>query len=249
MGAVGWCLVLGMGALAWAQASPTDVRNDVKGAIRIEQQVQQKIEAWNEERSGVLADIRELKAQKKWLEYQHKKYDAYIREQDAAISELKRKQEEIEKIKTALEPYMAETVERLETFVHEDLPFLTEERERRLAFLRNSLYDYHLALGEKLRRVLEALHVEAEYGRTLEKSEATLELSGGPTRVVLFRVGRVGLFGMSLDGKNVVRLNAKTGEWEPLPAAFRAKLSLALDMADKRRAVELVDLPVGTWNP
>ena len=53
---------------------------------------------------------------------------------------------------------------RLEESVARDLPFLTEERSLRLASLRQELVRPDIAGAEKLRRLLEALQIEAQYG-------------------------------------------------------------------------------------
>ena len=123
-----------------------------------------------------------------------------------------------------------------------------DERTRRLAFLKDSLADYDLGSGEKLRRILEALHVEADYGRNIEKSEAVLDIQGSQTSVYLLRIGRTAVFYVSLDGTKVGRL-APTGEWEPLPSGYASELTRAMEMAERRRAVELVELPLGEVKP
>ncbi len=77
---------------------------------------------------------------------------------------------------------MDEWLMRLEEFVKKDLPFLPEERERRLKFLKDSLNDYHLGLDEKTRRLLESLQAEAGYGEDVEKSEGSIQLKAGAAR-------------------------------------------------------------------
>ncbi len=231
-----------------AASSSRALQEKVEGAIRSERGIQEKAERWAADRTEVLAEIRELKNQKQWLDLQKKKYLSYIEKLNESLAELNRKKKEIEILKTSLEPYLYETVDRLDLSIHQDLPFLMGERTRRLTFLKDSLADYDLGSGEKLRRILEALHVEADYGRNIEKSEAVLEIQGSQTSVYLLRIGRTAVFYVSLDGTKVGRLTP-TGEWEPLPSGYASELTRAMEMAERRRAVELVELPLGEVKP
>ena len=146
-----------------------------------------------------------------------------------------------------LEPYLEKIYRRLEGFVAGDLQFLHEERTRRLAFLRSSLDDYRVKLSEKLRRMLEALQVEANYGRSIGKTEGVLSLGGEKSGVNFIRVGRLSLFFLSEDHEKAGYLDTKTGKWKLLDHKYARELSKAIEMAERKRAIELVDLPVGKW--
>ena len=61
-----------------AASSSRALQEKVEGAIRSERGIQEKAERWAADRTEVLAEIRELKNQKQWLDLQKKKYLSYI---------------------------------------------------------------------------------------------------------------------------------------------------------------------------
>jgi len=228
-----------------AETSPAELQNQIKKNIRQGQASQEAADAWAKKRDAYLNEIQELKHRKRWLTHQKGKYETYIQKQQAVISALEQRQKETEKIKISLEPALDEWFAQLEAFVQKDLPFLDQEREKRLRFLKASLNDYHLTLDEKTRRLLESLQAEAGYGGTIEKSEKVIPLETGPAQVNIFRLERVALFYLSLDGKAGGWFDPKTQKWVPLPDKYTRVISSALEIAEKKRTPELLELPIG----
>ncbi len=217
---------------------------DVTTAIKTESAAQREYTAWDEQRDAASAELRDMKAMEDWLSFQNKKYTEYLKRQKAVIAELERRKEEVRRIRMELEPYLEVIVDRMDAFVGEDLPFLPEERQARVAFLRDSLSDYHLELSEKLRRVFEALHVETEYGRTVEVTTTELPVDGVPTQVSLFRLGRTALYYVTADGSGAGMWDQQGRSWKTLDGNAARTLRRAEEMAARKRAVELLDLPV-----
>ena len=92
----------------------------------------------------------------------------------------------------------------------------------------------------------EGLQIETEYGRMVESIEdQTLNLNGVDTQVVIFRLGRVGMYYMTLDETQVGRYNMDTHKWEPLPDDLVRSISRAVDIGLRKRTAEIVDLPLG----
>ncbi len=240
---LGWVLMMPFTATA---QSPRQIEDILQGAVELQQEVQKEGDEWAREREVLLQEIRDLKNQKRWLEFQINKHREYIRREKAVIKELGRRERELSRINIALEPYLEEVSQRLASFVNSDMPFLPEERKRRLSFLRDALNDYHISLGEKLRRVLEALLVEANYGKGMEKTEVTLDLNGVPTEVEMLRLGRLALFFQTPDQKTTGMFDRRTRKWEILPSKYTRDVGLAMEMADRKRATELLFLPVGS---
>jgi hypothetical protein len=135
----------------------------------------------------------------------------------------------------------------MEAFVAKDLPFLSEERQRRIAALKRSLNNYNLPLSEKLRRVFsEGLQIETEYGRMVETVEdQTLNIDGTETQVMIFRLGRVGMFYMSLDESQIGRYNTEKRQWEPLQTDLTRSIKRGIDIGQRKRTAEIIDLPLG----
>ena len=231
-------------AAAASAQSPEAVLDRAEQAIHAEAAAQEQANAWAQERDQASAEIRNLKLQEAWLDFQIVKYQRYIEQQNQAIAELERRKEEAARLAMELEPFLETVVDQLEAHVARDLPFLPEERAVRIAFLRQSLDDYHLDLGEKLRRVLEALQVEMEYGRTVETGSREIMLDGRPVRVSTFRLGRTALYYLTEDGSAAGMWDREAGDWQALDTDFARTLMLARDMAARKRAVELLPLPL-----
>ena len=212
---------------------------------RVEQAAREKVRNWEAERTERLDELSRLKAELRWLTFQRRRQAAYTAKREAAVEALKRRRIEVGRINRELEPFLAETVDRLAGFTARDLPFLARERAKRIQFLRDSLTDYRLGLSEKFRRVMEALLVEAGYGRGVEATEETIDLAGRPTEVEVLRLGRLALFFRTPDGSRMGWRTRADQTWQGLPRSEARQLNLALDMARRRRAVDLIQLPVG----
>lgn len=230
---------------ALAASDPKAVHEQAAKAIAAEAAAQETYEQWTDNKESLAAEIRDMKAMNAWLQFQNQKYEKYLRKQEAVIAELERRKQEARRIRMELEPFLETVVDDLEKFVAGDLPFFDQERAGRIRFLRASLDDYHLDLSEKLRRVVEALQVETEYGRSVSTTASELEINGTPTRVSIFRLGRTALFYRTADGSGTGVWDRNSKTWRPLDESFGRTLKQASDMADRKRAVELLYLPMG----
>ena len=239
------CALLMTPALALAAQTAQAAHQKIVNAVSSEAKAQAMYTRWSDTKQETAAQIRDMKAMDSWLDFQNHKYAKYIEKQESVIAELKRRKEEAKRIRMQLEPFLEKVVDNLEQFVNEDLPFLREERQQRIVFLRTSLNDYRLELSEKLRRVFEALQVETEYGRTVASDTVEMDLNGTPTRVNMFRLGRTALFYRAADGSSAGVWDRDAGSWKTLGAEYARTLHRAVDMAQRKRAVELLDLPVG----
>lgn len=226
-------------------AGPTaTAQKGVHEAIKTEAQAQAQVEKWERERDSKRGKLRSLESRLEWLRFQEDKLTAYTERQERTLAELERRKLELARIQQELEPWLEDVVASLEQAVQSDLPFLPEERTRRLSFLRDSLDDYKLGSAEKLRRVLEALKVEAEYGRSVEVQERTLDIQGSQTLASVFRLGRAGLYYLTQDGTQAGRWSRVSSSWEPLSTSYVATIRRAVDIAQRKRAAEILDLPV-----
>ena len=88
-------------------------------------------------------------------------------------------------------PLMVRMVDMLDQFVKMDVPFLKDERSKRVADLKAMLTRADVSTSEKFRRVLEAYQVENEYGRTIESYRDVQTVAGTKLTVDFLRVGRI----------------------------------------------------------
>jgi DNA repair exonuclease SbcCD ATPase subunit len=239
-------MLAGFGS-AFAQDSPEEVHQKVTKTITTESKAQEKADDWNWEKDPLLSDIRDLKYRITWKQYRQQKYRNYIKGVEESIERLKFQEEEINRLREQLEPYLEQVVDRLETFVKNDLPFLPDERQKRIDNLRASLNSYTTALSEKLRRVFAiGLQPETQYGRLIEAEEdVTLNINGIETQVTLFRLARLAKYYMTIDGRQIGMWNRESGQWESVSDDQLRAFKLAFDIALKKKSVEIVELPLG----
>ena len=124
-----------------------------------------------------------------------------------------------------------------------DIPFLPEERQFRVAELQTIMERADVSLAEKYRRVLEAYQVETEYGRTIEAYQDELELDERIRTVNFLRIGRVGLYYLTLDGQQA---GVWDEGWRPLDSQYRQAIDKGLKVAKKQLPPDLLVLPVKT---
>jgi len=226
-------------------ATPKKVEKTMTKAIEVESKAQAKADDWNVDKDDLVNEIRDLQTRLTWLEYQKGKHKIYVKGLQDNIAELETKKLEARKLRENLEPYLDEVVKRLEAFIATDMPFLEQERQQRLSFLYNTLNDYQLDLGEKLRRVFESLGVEATYGKMVTASDETLNIDGDDTEVTIFRLGRMAMYYQSMDKVKIGKWNMETKKWEPMSKDFARQIRHAVEMANRERTVQLIQLPVG----
>ncbi len=244
---VGW---IGAGPVSAGEGSKSisSVQDKTRQAIEREINAQQQADEWSQEKEQLISELRQNKTRLDWARYQNEKYSAYIEREKERMAELQRRRDEMKGLRRNLEPYLDQLITRLDGFIDSDLEFLSREREERIQYLRDSMNDYDLGMSEKLRRVLEALHVEAEYGSSIEASSETLDIQGRTIEAEVLRIGRVALFYRSMDGEKVGRWNSGAEAWEPVSSEFSRAIGDTVDMARQKKSVELVDLPIGGVN-
>jgi len=153
---------------------------------------------------------------------------------------------EIEVLRQDIVPLMVEMTEVLARFIELDQPMLVPERQARLAKLQSNLTRSDVELAEKYRRLLEAYQIEAEYGQSLEAYEGTLEEAGSERTVDFLRVGRVGLYYLSLDREEAGIWDPFNRRWAQLPPDDLDLLDFAVRVARKQAPPNLFELPVWT---
>lgn len=178
-----------------------------------------------------------------------KVYNALLRKQvdnqQSELAVLADSMDKVSVIERQITPLMLRMVEGLDEFVRLDVPFLAEERSKRIGDLRAMMERADVTAAEKFRRVIEAFQIENDYGRTLEAYRGTLEVDGTSQQVDFLRVGRVALLYQSPGGERSGRWNQGTRSWETLSGAeFRVNIARGLAMARKQSAPDLLVLPV-----
>ena len=221
------------------------VQKKVMETIEIRRQTQKKEDAWAWKKTELMARYRSLKAQQEHLEKVRLKIERALSAQKARVAELERKIRESARIREELQSYLESVVTQLDEFIKKDLPFLLKERSTRLASINETLALPDKPAAEKYRRVMEALQVETEYGRTVEVYQDTIDLNGQSVLVDILRLGRLSLFYQTPDGRVIGHYDRAAGKWTPLPSTYRREINRAVEMARRERTIDLVKLPIG----
>ena len=178
------------------------------------------------------------------LEIYNVQLQKLIDSQAREIESIVRQTEEIENIETGALPLMIKMTSTLKEIVELDTPFLTLEREQRVANLAALIDRADVTAGEKFRRIMEAYLVEVDYGRTIEAYRSELAMNGDVRTVDFLRIGRVGLYYQTLDGEESGHWNAKDRVFERLDDSARRPIMLGLRVARKQSPPELLSLPI-----
>ena len=221
------------------------IEKPVQKAIDTRQATQGAESQWRMDQEKLMARYEELEAEKKSLTQQTGELQEQLSEARSRIATKEKQLADIEQISDQIGPFVLELIGRLKTLVADGPPFLMKERERRIERLTGIADDPEVPISEKYRKAMEALLVEAEYGFTIETYQETIEVDGQPRLVDIFRLGRINLFFQSLDQKRCGFFNVAENKWQLLSQKHNQPIHSAIEMAAKRKPVELLDLPVG----
>lgn len=200
-------------------------------------QMTDKIDSKLQQFQTIQKEIDGLKVYNDQMRKQMSNLDQEVADLNAAINN-------VSVIERQITPLMIRMIEGLKQFVALDVPFLAEERQKRLAELESLMDRSDIASSEKFRRVMEAYQIEMDYGRTLEAYSGLHEVSGQQRDVDFLRVGRTALIFATRDGSELGIWHKQSRQWQPLPDSYRTEITKGLRMAKKQLAPDLLSLPV-----
>ena len=235
----------------WADApiDPLGIHQTESEAIAVSQQTQQAEDRWAEEKIALQRRYRSLQSDEERLARQHTALLAQVTALKNRQAEAERTMAETARVQAELQAHLEVLMQRLETHIDRDLPFLPDERQQRMAEIKTVLVQPDTTIAERSRRVMEAVKVETEYGQTVEVYQQRIPI-GDPDadqRIMadILRVGRLALFWRSPDGKRVGHWDRVAKRWTPLSDSYRRTINDAMEMALKRRTIDMVNLPLG----
>jgi len=238
-----WILMPGL-ALADSQQL---LEQSVTGQLAIGREArdaQLKVAKLAEQTSEAVAEYRAVIQQLDRVKLYNTHLQDLVRDQEAEKSDIDRQLKDFEVIEQGIVPLMLEMIDDLDRFVSADLPFNLVERRARIDRLRDNLDESDISVSEKYRQIMDAYQIETSFGREVEASTGTLELSGQPREVDFFRVGRVLLAYQTKDQSETGFFNKLTGAWEILDDSYRPFIARGLKIARKQSAPDLLKLPI-----
>ena len=229
-----------------AAASPEQLRAIVGEETKAQGDAaaaQQRIDRLDDETQKMVTEYRQLVAETESMRTYNEQLGAQVPEQAKEIESVERQLHEIETTQREVLPMIQQMLDTLERFVSLDVPFLVEERHRRIANLQDMMGRADVTVSEKYRRVVEAYQIEMEYGRTLEAYEARLGDTADARTVEFLRVGRVALMYQTLDRKETGYWDAHQRQWV-IDNGYGHAFAKNIEVAKKMRAPDLLVVPV-----
>jgi chromosome segregation ATPase len=174
-------------------------------------------------------------------------YTEHLRKQvESQREEIASIQDQLASIETTSRdvfPLMQSMVDTLEQFVNLDVPYLLQERTKRVEGLKAVMDRADVTVSEKYRRILEAYQIEMESGRTLEAYDAMIGEGDSAKAASFLRVGRVALAYQTTD-------ESETGYWDNNSRSwvvdndYAHDTKEALRVARKMKAPDLLIVPL-----
>ncbi len=223
------------------QAGDQQVQTDTAA-----QRTQQQIDSLDDETRELLAEYRSVLNQKESLAAYNSQLEQLVSSQQDELALVEDQLANIDTTQRDITPLMIKMVEVIEQFVELDTPFLPEERNSRVAQLKTMMDRADVNLSEKYRRILEAYQVETEYGRTLEAYQGVLVTEDRNRTVDFLRVGRVGLYYLTLDQLEAGMWDQETQSWQQLPRDSVQSVIQGMKVARNQLPPDLLTLPVKT---
>jgi hypothetical protein len=170
-------------------------------------------------------------------------YNAHLQQllqsQQAEIESYGRQIGGLEATQQAMQPLIQRMFTSLEQFVLNDIPFLADERRKRIDSLR-MIVEGENPVSEKFRRLLEAYQIEIEYGRSMNAYAGKLE-DGRDVHFV--HLGRVSLMYRTTDGSETGYWDRTQRKWV-VDSGYSRAVEQAIRMAEETVAPDLVIVPV-----
>jgi hypothetical protein len=151
--------------------------------------------------------------------------------------------DQVDVINRQIFPMMERMIDGLEQSVNLDIPFLMDERIKRVGVLKEILERSDVSVAEKFRKVMEAYQIENDYGTSSEWYTQSLTLDGATRSYNILRIGRIGLYFQSDDSKITGRWDNSAREWV-MDDSSRNEIRKGLRMARQLIAPELIIIPV-----
>ncbi len=169
--------------------------------------------------------------------------------------QLDNQDQEVEKIRTSITnaaiierqilPLLVRMVAGLKDFVSLDMPFLLDERFKRIQTLESVITLSDVTSAEKARRVFEAFQIETEYGNTIEAYKGKLNLDGKTYDVDFLRVGRIAFMYRTVGSEDYGYWDSSLNAWQVVDTSqFKLNFDKGVKVAKQELAPELFTLPI-----
>jgi hypothetical protein len=169
--------------------------------------------------------------------------------QKSVLEDIALSMDQVDVINRQIFPLMERMIDGLEQSIALDVPFLLDERSKRIDTLKNIMERSDVSVAEKFRKVMEAFQIEMDYGSSSETYRQSLSVEGSPRDYNMLRIGRIGLYFQSDDSRITGFWDPATREYTLLGNEYRNEIKKGIRMANDLIAPELLLLPVAESSP
>jgi uncharacterized protein DUF3450 len=239
--------ILGLVLLNSSLAETESLDSAVETKLKAQEDVvksQKKVDKLVDQTRDLVQEYRDAIRKSDSLSTYNVQLSKLIKQQKTSLNSIKRQLDNVEETQRSIVPLMIKMIDTLEKFVRLDLPFLLEERQHRVASLKETMDRPDVTLPDKYRRIMEAYQIEMEYGRTIEAYTDTVKMDGQEYTVDILRVGRLLISFQTLDGKLSGIWNKESKAWEKLAPEYDRSIKQGLQVAKKQAPPELIKLPI-----
>lgn len=232
-------IIAGLLSASASLAADTPAEEGVR-AQQSQAQLQEQIDQAGQATKARLAELRELEDATRSLRHDNARRGRRLAEEAGRQRRLADALSTLEQTRQAL-PRIEDAMSRqLRAFIRQDMPFLEDERLARVEGDSDAL-----ETAEHIRRLLKTWRTELAYGREIDTWRGRLEQGDGTAREVDFlRLGRIGWYYLTPNGREGGVWHSDSDEWQPLSEAARREVRHGLAIAEDKRAPELLTVPL-----
>jgi hypothetical protein len=212
--------------------------------LELAQESQERINEVVEGTRSLADDYRGINKEIDGLKVYNRLMTAQTNGQQATLDDIALSMEQVDVINRQIFPLMERMIDGLEQSIALDIPFLMEERDKRMADLKGILERSDVSVAEKFRKVMEAYQIEMDYGTSSEWYRESLNVDGAVREYNMFRVGRIGLYFQSDDTNITGWFNPVAREYELLGSDHRSEIRKGIRIARQLIAPELILVPM-----
>lgn len=205
---------------------------------------QAKIDKVADQTFDLLQDFKAVNKQIEGLRVYNAQLENQIAGQKEIMADLAESIENASLMERQITPLTIEMINSLDQFVSLDMPFLQQERQERVAKLRESIERSDLSSAEKFRQVLEAYDIESEYAQKIETYTGKIDINGQGREVNILRVGRIALMYQTPDQTVTGAWDKRSGSWVELGSGYRSAVAQGIKVAKKQASIEILKLPI-----
>ena len=228
----------------FAQEIVDQTINSQVEASNVSIEIQNKIDELDIESKKIYFDYKDTLNEFNSLKNYDDQLSQIINAQILEIASIDDQLDSLDSINIDILPLLKRMVDSLNKFISLDIPFLIDERQSRLNDLDKLIIRADVTTAEKFRNIFEAYQLEANFGKTIESYQGFLNIEGNEWAVDYFRLGRLGLYYRTPNGRETGFWNTNTKKWVHKGSSLDDEIKSALDIANRQAPPNFIKLPV-----